>query len=186
MRGFAAPKGEDGNISALEPIEVSMSNLTFQESSPTQGPCIVIPTCHPSVDKGAVPSSIPSAGSTASTTRINSFSGENFSVVAIDPAEAMSRFAIIFVGSIAIAINGSLSHFKPGQSTHAQRVWTMTWLAFGIAFGPWTLMVDGEDLGLLGKLGAVVYFAPSVGGFVVVAKMLIEYGHCIQTGGWSL
>jgi len=34
--------------------------------------------------------------------------------------------------SISIAINGALSHFNPGHSTLAQRVWTMTWLVCGI------------------------------------------------------
>ena len=40
-----------------------------------------------------------------------------------------------FVGLISLVINGVLTRFKAGNSTHAQRVWTMTWLAFGIMGG---------------------------------------------------
>ena len=43
-----------------------------------------------------------------------------------------------FISSLAIAIVGGLSRFRPGHRTKAQRVWTMTWLAFGIFFGPIT------------------------------------------------
>ena len=36
------------------------------------------------------------------------------------------RLASVAMGSIAIAIIGMLSHFKPGQSKDAQRAWLMT------------------------------------------------------------
>jgi len=44
--------------------------------------------------------------------------------------------------SISIAINGALSHFNPGHSTLAQRVWTMTWLVCGIILGPYAIAFE--------------------------------------------
>ena len=88
--------------------------------------------------------------------------------------------ANLIVGSIPIAINGGLSHFRPGHSTIAQRAWTMTWLAFGLFFGC--------SVGLLGPMMAErffsynVYFVPAIGGFVVVAQMLMSYGSCMKIG----
>ena len=84
------------------------------------------------------------------------------------------------VTSISIAINGALSHFKSGHSTLTQRVWTMTWLACGILFGS---LATGFEIDSSGKLGMLFYGAPSIGGFVIVAQMLKEYGHCVQLFG---
>ncbi|MCJ1373297.1 hypothetical protein MMC20_004525 [Loxospora ochrophaea] len=88
----------------------------------------------------------------------------------------------ILVGSIAIAIVGGLSHFKAGYSTTAQRVWTMTWLATGIMGGQWTMLNGlGASVSLSKDLRwACFYFAPAIGGFVVVAQMLKDYGNCVQ------
>lgn len=103
-------------------------------------------------------------------------------------------FLAIVVGLVSVAINGVLSHFKPGESTHAQRIWTMTWLAFGIIYGT----ID-PNLELIMTSAAIddtlfVYFiinrlvlslilsVSAVGGFVVVGQMLVSYGHCIQIG----
>ena len=47
----------------------------------------------------------------------------------------LTIFLRLLVGLISLAINGVLTRFKAGNSTHAQRVWTMTWLAFGILGG---------------------------------------------------
>ena len=41
-------------------------------------------------------------------------------------AQLLPACASVAVGSITVAIIGILSHFKSGQSTHAQRSWTMT------------------------------------------------------------
>ena len=89
--------------------------------------------------------------------------------------------ASAYVAIISIAIIGALSHFQPGHSTHAQRVWTMTWLACSIVFGPSTsTVIDSDDLGGIRKLACISYGAASIGGFVVVGKMIKEYGHCIR------
>ena len=87
-------------------------------------------------------------------------------------------YAATGVSLVSIAIVGALSHFNPGESTHAQRVWTMTWLVFGIAFSSLSLTMDSG--GFLERLGSTIYGAASFGGFVVVGQMLRDYGHCIR------
>ena len=99
--------------------------------------------------------------------------------------QSLERFCVglasVAVTSISIVINGALSHFHHGHSTHAQRVWTMTWLAFGIAFGPLSLTFD--SIQSASRYGFILYGAPAIGGFIVVGQMLMEYGHCVQLSG---
>ena len=115
-------------------------------------------------------------------------------------------FLRLSVGLISVAINGVLTHFKAGNSTHAQRVWTMTWLAFGILTGMHYRMRDVKEsrkarLGSMlrfAKLSRVetralkisnliwflaslfVFGASAIGGLVVVCQMLLQYGTCTQ------
>jgi hypothetical protein len=44
-------------------------------------------------------------------------------------------FVVFFLGAIPYAVIGSLTHFQAGQSTQAQRVLTMFWLASGVFIG---------------------------------------------------
>ena len=99
----------------------------------------------------------------------------------LEQPNLVDLYAGLIVGSIPIAINGVLSHFRAGQSTLAQRVWTMTWLAIGLAFGL-LLGPIADDAMMVGSLPLVAYFAPAIGGFVVVAQMLMSYGRCIEIG----
>ena len=88
----------------------------------------------------------------------------------------------IVVALLPLAINGALSRFDPGHSNLMQRIWTMTWLAFGIAqgfVGQWT--ASSNAVGAL--LKAMVLSAPCIGGMTVVGLMLKAYGHCVQL--WS-
>ena len=84
------------------------------------------------------------------------------------------------LGAIPYAIIGGLTHFDPGQSTRAQRVWTMTWLTLGVGAGViyryYMLMHQLRE-----SLFVVLYIVPAVGGFVVVGQMLQAYGSCIET-----
>jgi hypothetical protein len=95
--------------------------------------------------------------------------------------------------AISIAVIGGLTSFKEGHSTHAQRSWLLTWLIFrGLFSGGVTVIngsnfveaVDSEKHRGRFKYGRVLYLAaygaPAVGGFVVVAQMLKEYGSCAQ------
>jgi len=86
----------------------------------------------------------------------------------------------VLIGCVAIAIIGRLSRFKAEKSTRAQRVWTMTWLAFGIT---WGICLEGLVSKLLAQghfFNRIIYCAPAIGGFFVVGQMLQNYGTCIR------
>ena len=103
---------------------------------------------------------------------------------------------------LPIAVVGGLSSFKPGtMSTPAQRTWTMTWLAFSMLIGIATKVRSSYALVLINPIAwfmspsnligapkmlyfsaaSVLYGAPAIGGFVVVAQMLSAYGVCSKT-----
>jgi hypothetical protein len=97
-----------------------------------------------------------------------------------------SLFLFIFYG-ITLAIVGGISGFKPGQSTVAQRVWTMLWLVGSFAWVLIDLVGDYAKTKLPGKRNildvvlvviALTFMAPAVGGFVVVGRMIHDYGTC--------
>jgi hypothetical protein len=104
--------------------------------------------------------------------------------------------AVLVVNAVSIAIVGGLSHFRKGESTTAQRVWTMTWLVFGSVTGFNVAMVPSLDVpgekekgtseeALSSRSTTMIGFiacfcAPAVGGFVVVGQMLYAYGNCIR------
>jgi len=105
----------------------------------------------------------------------------------------LEMVAVFMVNAITIGIIGGLSGFHKGESTLAQRVWTMVWLVFGIyAAGLCTFFSLGVRLfplttnsTFLRRLNQsiaplITYGAPAVGGFVVVGQMLYEYGSCIR------
>jgi hypothetical protein len=100
------------------------------------------------------------------------------------------------VCGIEVAIIGGLSGFRKGESTQPQRVWTMTWLAFGCLLGyvihavRQELYTELEDVRegtwsvtqarLMKVTMMLLYCAPSVGGFVVVGQMMKAYGSCLR------
>ena len=73
------------------------------------------------------------------------------------------------LATIPLAVNGALSYFKPRQSTRAQRVWTMAWLALG------TISNNVNDIKVL---ALIFYSVPAIGGLVVVSQMIMQYGSC--------
>ena len=93
---------------------------------------------------------------------------------------------IFLVLPLPYAIIAGLTHFEKGQSTHAQRVWTMTWLTFGVLFGvaygtqsrQRAFRQDGRFQDWWNWIDNYIYSAPAIGGFVVVGQMLKEYGYC--------
>ena len=110
-------------------------------------------------------------------------------------AYAASNFIFLAVCGIEIAIIGGLSGFRAGESTYAQRVWTMTWFAFSCMSGymihtlelfmPITMSPDWLVRSLFKAAYIFLYCAPSIGGFVVVGQMLKEYGSCIRLN-WAV
>ena len=107
-------------------------------------------------------------------------------------------FATITINAVIIGIVGGLSHFRRGESTTAQRVWTMMWLVFGFLLGFYIAVLPSMDVpndrskaanlkDIRERLGATTviasaFAAPAVGGFVVVAQMLEAYGSCTTIG----
>lgn len=100
-----------------------------------------------------------------------------------------------------LAIVGGLSRFATGNSSLLERGFTMAWLATGLFAGLWVYLILGyiyvlhPSLTRLGmearahSIASLLFFtltvvvplaAPAVGGFVVVAKMLSEYGMCVD------
>jgi hypothetical protein len=102
--------------------------------------------------------------------------------------ESLVLLGSIFVGLCSIAFVGGFSRFQAGESTHAQRVWTMSWLAFGILLGPLpSLFPTFLEVGttnsfsaFIQKLALLAYGVPALGGFVVVSQMIWSYGNCEQ------
>jgi hypothetical protein len=94
-------------------------------------------------------------------------------------------FLLSFNGAI-IGIFGGISHFQPGQSTMAQRVWTMLWLATGFSLVIITLVGEyaktkvrkGQVIEVAVTAIALTLIPPALGGFVVVGQMLRDYGTC--------
>ncbi|AEO68701.1 uncharacterized protein THITE_2145780 [Thermothielavioides terrestris NRRL 8126] len=78
------------------------------------------------------------------------------------------------LSSLSLVVVGALTRFNAGASTVAQRGLTMSWLIIGIVFGWWADMNAG--LFFIVSLGFLI--VPAVGGFIVVAEMLREYGIC--------
>jgi hypothetical protein len=89
-----------------------------------------------------------------------------------------------------------LTGFHKRRSTTAQRAWMMTWLVYnqlastnGIVGSLTNVTIFGGAVnkfqvvgiaGLLFLMG-VLYSIPAIGGFVMVGKMLIEFGSCSLT-----
>lgn len=107
---------------------------------------------------------------------------------------------VVFV--VPLAIVGGLSGFEPGQSEPFQRVWVTMWLVLGLGVG----FVLGQALRWFGNqspnvyqqptadyggpigfvnlwetiMGAVAYGPIAIGGYVVVTRMLLESGSCVE------
>ena len=99
--------------------------------------------------------------------------------------------AVFIFGAIPFIVIGVLTHFKKGDSTTAQRVWTMMWLVLGILFGlvfeagDWqgvkydSVEETNPQILLASRIICVgLYGFPAIGGFVVVGQMMKAYGTC--------
>lgn len=76
-----------------------------------------------------------------------------------------------------------LSGFRKRDSTSAQRGWIISWLVFNQVFSVYGLMFTFPDIGgpVQGVVLAVtilVLSIPAIGGFVMVGRMLLEFGTC--------
>ena len=118
-------------------------------------------------------------------------------VVATDEVniERLQNISVAIAIGIPFVIMGVLTGFHPGQSTKPERVWIMVWLIFGGFFGwqvPATLdellccfqHIDGRVvlIAFLTIFIALMGGVGTIGGLVMVGKMLKEYGNCIRLG----
>jgi hypothetical protein len=108
-----------------------------------------------------------------------------------EPPLITSVFLIYFSLFLILAILpyvfiSILSGFRKGDSTSAQRGWLMSWLVFNQIssfFGFSFAISDGNDIAnpeLAAGLVALylLWSTPAIGGFVVVGRMLLEFGTC--------
>jgi hypothetical protein len=94
----------------------------------------------------------------------------------------LAMFFNVYFPAIPIAVIGGLTHFRPGQSSRAQRTWILMWFVFGIGVSPilnQVLPMIGDNIGLF-LFVIAFYSAPAIGGLVVVAQMLSVYGSCTE------
>ncbi|KAL1859899.1 hypothetical protein Plec18167_006369 [Paecilomyces lecythidis] len=118
------------------------------------------------------------------------------------PGYILFRLTLLAISALPLAVIGGMSHFKAGpSSTVAQRAWTMSWLAVGSLVGnsniSHTVAKNIQILkdarvhgGFWSRLAETVFLllflfalgVPAIGGFVVVAQMLRDYGSCQLLG----
>jgi hypothetical protein len=89
---------------------------------------------------------------------------------------------------MSILIIYSFTNFRKESSTVAQRVWIMCWFCFGNCMKVLSAEDSLDDSTAAGRrvtfsylmllYAVALYSAPSIGGFIVVGKMLSEYGIC--------
>jgi hypothetical protein len=115
--------------------------------------------------------------------------------------------SVFFVGLICFTIIATFSKLQNRESTQAQRGWTMSWFISGMIAGYFIPLghasefgiespvryefmdIDNleeenvglsDNLGIWGRLLPLTWIAPTVGGFVVVAQMINNYGNCVK------
>lgn len=103
-------------------------------------------------------------------------------------------FISVLLGSLSLLPIGLLSRLQEQNSKHEQRVWIVSWTIFGFVIGTfggfWTSVLDlktyrwnnlSKSVRFFGKILFAAFFAaPGVGGFIMVGKMLREYGNCVN------
>ena len=89
--------------------------------------------------------------------------------------ETLSDLITFIFGAIPIAVIAGLTYFKAGQSTPAQRVWTMMWLSFGVILGPYVESFSWHDLreGFVGESTPLELFTNSVIGVGFLGARLV-------------
>lgn len=115
-----------------------------------------------------------------------------FSFTAIYPSTRYRSTACLANATIVMAIIGAMSGFKAGSATNAQQNWIMHWYIYGALYSgfsledlirarSWPEPDWGEPLtrdNWVMILPCILYGVPAIGGFVVVAQMLLQYGTC--------
>lgn len=112
---------------------------------------------------------------------------ETTPVFVTPPRSAPDFFSFVGLGWLlcvvaTFVIIQLLTRFEPGQSTRNQRGWLMAWLVFGQTLGP-TVYMARANFVLRNEfqvfLFVVMYGLPSMGGLVVVGRMIARDEMCI-------
>ncbi|KAI2473840.1 hypothetical protein F4781DRAFT_427076 [Annulohypoxylon bovei var. microspora] len=185
---------------AETPIEVRLMGLEAlkSDSEPEPEPVLLIPNCGNFATTRRPVNNLPTGISDISQLSHHQRSRVNHSGLIM---YLVIQAVNLVITGISIAVIGGLSGFHKGNSTTAQRVWTMMWLAFGFLMGPnFVALPSATSLVTLfrsskredqdpessryfftwGFITTLIYGVPGFGGYVVVGKMLYEYGNCIS------
>ncbi|KAK7187270.1 hypothetical protein DPSP01_011319 [Paraphaeosphaeria sporulosa] len=184
----------------------SKLNYTNTEDDPV----LIIPCCNPIVRGSAVPchdNELPTQLYRLSSLSLSKpcwpFTHRDWTVkfTCSTPSHSL-RLQIIkylvttLVALTPLAVYGGMSHFQAGsiplEDSSTWRAYTVQWLILGVICGIWWV-VDQENkdarLNRAWQFGplmrACVYIvsaSPAIGGFVVVAQMLVRYGVCVWVG----
>jgi len=94
-------------------------------------------------------------------------------------------FSIVILNILPFAFIYLFTGYSKGNSTSAQRGWMLSWLSFnqffaffGFKFSLRHIDIDRPLLAAYYVLLILFFSIPAIGGFVVVAKMLLEFGAC--------
>jgi len=109
--------------------------------------------------------------------------GKSLRQVRDDQKTAMNRdlYSGLLLGLIPLAIVGGLSGFRAQRSTAMERGFTISWLVVSIAFGPFARLLQRRSSVYL-YLCVLIFGAPTIGGMVVVGRMIGEFGICTRLG----
>lgn len=110
------------------------------------------------------------------------------------PRQIGQALATICLSTIPFIALYCLTGFKSNQSTQSQRGWTIAWVVCGQVLGAFGFVIRkitvkesqpesdntlGQGETLPSKLAlAIAYGVPAIGGFVVVAKMMMQDEVC--------
>jgi hypothetical protein len=96
-------------------------------------------------------------------------------------------FAINMAGYMAIciviplALVGGLTGFRPGENVVIATSWVLGWLIVGSASALWVRLAMAFEIPQIWKVIFVLpLWIPAIGGFVVVAQMLRDFGICTE------
>ena len=98
---------------------------------------------------------------------------------------AVLAYMLLFVGVfLPYILIAALTGFNSGSSTSSQRLWTMSWLIVGQIAGVFVAFAMQGVHDCAGRasivLPLIIVALPGIGGLVTVAKMIKEFGQCVQ------
>lgn len=102
-----------------------------------------------------------------------------------EKAMASLAYLLVLVSVVLpYIVIAALTGFNPGNSTDNQRLWMISWLVVGQIAGVLMAFVMKGVHDCAGRasiaLPGIAFVLPAIGGLVTVAKMMKEFGECVQ------